>query len=142
MFKYKCYYIFPGGLFHPGDDNQVLAFRYAVDIINQDSSMLPRSKLSAQVETISPYDSFHASKKGETYPPKFIWLWLNSKKITEIFDLFLNAVCNLLGSGVAAIFGPQSSQTASHVQSICDTMEVSEIIYIYIKIVYMPNENN
>lgn len=53
-----------GGLFHPGDDNQVLAFRYAVDIINQDNSMLPRSKLSAQVETISPYDSFHASKKG------------------------------------------------------------------------------
>lgn len=34
------------------------------------------------------------------------------------------AVCHLLRTGVAAIFGPQSSHTASHVQSICDTMEV------------------
>jgi hypothetical protein len=35
-------------------------------------------------------------------------------------------VCHLMKTGVAAIFGPQSSHTASHVQSICDTMEVSE----------------
>lgn len=33
-------------------------------------------------------------------------------------------VCHLLRIGVAAIFGPQNSHTASHVQSICDTMEV------------------
>lgn len=36
-------------------------------------------------------------------------------------------VCHLLQSGVAAIFGPQSGQTASHVQSICDTMEVPHL---------------
>lgn len=44
------------------------------------------------------------------------------------FSLLLShffLVCHLLRSGVAAIFGPQSSHTASHVQSICDTMEVS-----------------
>jgi hypothetical protein len=29
-------------------------------------------------------------------------------------------------TGVAAIFGPQSPHTASHVQSICDTMEVKK----------------
>lgn len=29
--------------------------------------------------------------------------------------------------GVAAIFGPQSPHTASHVQSICDTMEVPHL---------------
>lgn len=29
--------------------------------------------------------------------------------------------------GVAAIFGPQSAHTASHVQSICDTMEVPHL---------------
>lgn len=44
-----------------------------------------------------PQDSFHASKR----------------------------VCHLMKTGVAAIFGPQSPHTASHVQSICDTMEVS-----------------
>jgi Receptor family ligand binding region len=37
------------------------------------------------------------------------------------------AVCHLLKTGVAAIFGPQSPQTASHVQSICDTMEIPHL---------------
>ncbi|KAF4521436.1 hypothetical protein B566_EDAN010593 [Ephemera danica] len=88
-----------GGLFHPADDRQEVAFRYAVDRINADRSILPRSRLSAQIERISPQDSFHASKR----------------------------VCHLLRSGVAAIFGPQSPQTASHVQSICDTMEIPHL---------------
>lgn len=37
---------------------------------------------------------------------------------------YLLLVCGLLNVGVAAIFGPQSTHTASHVQSICDNMEV------------------
>ncbi|XP_044738243.1 glutamate receptor ionotropic, kainate 2 isoform X2 [Chrysoperla carnea] len=88
-----------GGLFHPADDKQEIAFRYAVEKINADRQILPRSKLSVQIEKISPQDSFHASKR----------------------------VCHLLRSGVAAIFGPQSSHTASHVQSICDTMEIPHL---------------
>ncbi|XP_055852888.1 glutamate receptor ionotropic, kainate 2 [Episyrphus balteatus] len=88
-----------GGLFHPSDDNQELAFKQAVEHINADRLILPRSKLVAQIERISPFDSFHASKR----------------------------VCSLLNIGVAAIFGPQSSHTAGHVQSICDTMEVPHL---------------
>ncbi|KAL3278738.1 hypothetical protein HHI36_016268 [Cryptolaemus montrouzieri] len=88
-----------GGLFHPADSKQELAFKYAVDKINTDKSILPRSKLNAQIERMPPQDSFHASKK----------------------------VCHLLRNGVAAIFGPQSSHTASHVQSICDTMEIPHL---------------
>lgn len=42
----------------------------------------------------------------------------------QLFFCCLKTVCHLLRTGVAAVFGPQSSQTASHVQSICDTMEV------------------
>ncbi|EGK96607.1 AGAP000801-PB, partial [Anopheles gambiae str. PEST] len=87
------------GLFHPDDDHQEIAFRYAVEKINSDRTILPRSKLLAQIERISPQDSFLASKR----------------------------VCHLLGVGVAAIFGPQSSHTASHVQSICDTMEIPHL---------------
>jgi hypothetical protein len=94
-----------GGLFSPlpnddhhSTDPQEIAFRYAVDKINADNKILPRSKLYAEIERIMPQDSFHASKR----------------------------VCHLMKTGVAAIFGPQSSHTASHVQSICDTMEVSE----------------
>lgn len=55
----------PGGLFHPGDIDQELAFRHAVEKINLDKSILPRSKLSAQIERISAQDSFHASKRGK-----------------------------------------------------------------------------
>ncbi|XP_076267894.1 kainate-type ionotropic glutamate receptor subunit 1D [Rhynchophorus ferrugineus] len=88
-----------GGLFHPSDDKQEIAFRYAVEKINSDRTILPRSKLQAQIEKIPPQDSFHASKK----------------------------VCHLLRTGVAAIFGPQSPHTASHVQSICDTMEIPHL---------------
>ncbi|XP_077295100.1 kainate-type ionotropic glutamate receptor subunit 1D isoform X2 [Arctopsyche grandis] len=88
-----------GGLFHPADDKQEVAFRYAVERINSDRTILPRSKLLAQIEKISPQDSFHASKR----------------------------VCHLLRSGVAAIFGPQSAHAASHVQSICDTMEMPHL---------------
>ncbi|XP_021195639.3 glutamate receptor ionotropic, kainate 2 isoform X3 [Helicoverpa armigera] len=88
-----------GGLFHPEDEKQEVAFRYAVERVNADRAVLPRAKLLAQVETISPQDSFHASKR----------------------------VCHLLRSGVAAIFGPQSAPAAAHVQSICDTMELPHL---------------
>ncbi|XP_036138978.1 glutamate receptor ionotropic, kainate 2 isoform X3 [Monomorium pharaonis] len=88
-----------GGLFHPSDDKQEVAFRYAVEKINANRDILPKSRLSAQVEVIQPQDSFHASKR----------------------------VCHLLRGGVAAIFGPQSAHTASHVQSICDTMEIPHL---------------
>ncbi|KAL4716150.1 hypothetical protein ACJJTC_013927 [Scirpophaga incertulas] len=88
-----------GGLFHPENDKQEVVFRYAVERINADRAILPRSKLLAQVETILPHDTFHASKK----------------------------VCQLLMNGVAAIFGPQSTPAAAHVQSICDTMELPHL---------------
>lgn len=56
---------FPGGLFHPSDDKQEVAFRYAVEKINANRDILPKSRLSAQIEQIKPQDSFHASKRGE-----------------------------------------------------------------------------
>ncbi|XP_047735944.1 glutamate receptor ionotropic, kainate 2-like isoform X1 [Hyalella azteca] len=88
-----------GGIFDPYDDRQELAFRYAVERVNQDKSTLVRSTLNADIQRLPADDSFHASKK----------------------------VCQLLRSGVAAIFGPQSEKTANHVQSICDALEVPHI---------------
>ena len=42
--------------------------------------------------------------------------------------IFLNIpVCKALDTGVAGLFGPQSSVTSSHIQSICDTLEVPHI---------------
>lgn len=54
-----------GGLFDTEDDEQELAFRIAVDKINGDSSVLPRSRLVAQVEKVAIDDSFRATKKGK-----------------------------------------------------------------------------
>ncbi|KAL6264418.1 hypothetical protein P5V15_004527, partial [Pogonomyrmex californicus] len=59
---------FPGGLFHPSDDKQEVAFRYAAEKINANRDILPKSRLSAQVEVIQPQDSFHASKRGFVRP--------------------------------------------------------------------------
>ncbi|XP_058809851.1 glutamate receptor ionotropic, kainate 2-like [Phymastichus coffea] len=88
-----------GGLFHSSDSKQEVAFRYAVEKINGNRDILPKSRLSAQIEQINPQDSFHASKR----------------------------VCHLLKTGIAAIFGPQNAHTASHIQSICDTMEIPHL---------------
>ncbi|XP_045122120.1 LOW QUALITY PROTEIN: glutamate receptor ionotropic, kainate 2-like [Portunus trituberculatus] len=87
-----------GGLFDDGDEEQKSAFRYAVDHVNREN-ILGRTKLNTDIEMIPPYDSFLASKR----------------------------VCQLVWSGVAAIFGPQSGQTSAHVQSICDALEIPHI---------------
>ncbi|KZC04140.1 Glutamate receptor, ionotropic kainate 1 [Dufourea novaeangliae] len=119
---------FPGGLFHPSDDKQEVAFRYAVEKINANRDILPKSRLSAQIEQIKPQDSFHASKR-DLIPflyssPLITNGTLSSSQVTHTPD---HQLCHLLRSGVAAIFGPQSAHTASHVQSICDTMEIPHL---------------
>lgn len=79
--------------------------------------------------------SVGCAQKEKRSSVKFIQLLISSTVIyinyTRIFIspdwsyfLFSFTVCYLLKLGVAAIFGPQSSHTAGHVQSICDTMEV------------------
>ncbi|XP_050732987.1 glutamate receptor ionotropic, kainate 2-like isoform X2 [Eriocheir sinensis] len=87
-----------GGLFDEGDEEQQSAFRYAVAQVNRER-ILGRTILNTDIQMIPPYDSFLASKK----------------------------VCQLVWSGVAAIFGPQSGQTSAHVQSICDALEIPHI---------------
>ena len=50
-----------------------------------------------------------------------------SKKFSQKCIILFFTVCHLLRSGVAALFGPQSGTTSSHVQSICDAMEIPHI---------------
>ena len=42
-----------------------IAFKYAVDHINRNRDLLPRSRVMAQIERVPPHDSFYASKRGE-----------------------------------------------------------------------------
>jgi hypothetical protein len=46
---------------------QEVAFRYAVERVNANRNILPKSLLSAQIEKIPPQDSFHASKRGKRF---------------------------------------------------------------------------
>merc|ERR1719447_813776 len=69
-----------GGLFDMKDTVQEIAFRYAVDRVNSEREVLPRSRLTAQIERIPQEDSFYASKQ----------------------------VCKALKNGMAGLFGPQS----------------------------------
>jgi len=88
-----------GGIFDPHDLRQEVAFRSAVNQVNKDADVLGQYKLVAFVESLPADDSFHASRR----------------------------VCELLRDGMAGIFGPQSENTANHVQSISDAMEVPHI---------------
>lgn len=129
-----------GGLFlDEGDIDQELAFRYAVEKINLDKTILPRSKLSAQIERVPSEDSFHASKRGKCFTSFnlcafLFFISLKSRYMYETKKMPLNflcdyqiLVCHLLHMGVSSIFGPQSNSISSHVQSICDTMEIPHL---------------
>ena len=62
--RWNSIFLFLGGLFDMTDTVQEIAFRYAVDRVNSDREVLPRSRLTAQIERIPQQDSFYASKQG------------------------------------------------------------------------------
>ncbi|XP_015923374.1 glutamate receptor ionotropic, kainate 2 isoform X2 [Parasteatoda tepidariorum] len=76
-----------------------LAFKYAVYSINRDRSILPNTTLIYDIQYVPKDDSFHASKKA----------------------------CLQVSSGVSAIFGPQDALLGSHVQSLCDALDIPHI---------------
>ncbi|XP_054152427.1 glutamate receptor ionotropic, kainate 2-like [Oppia nitens] len=88
-----------GGLFGANDTEQELAFHLAIDRINSDRNILQSSTLVPEIQRITDGDSFHTNKK----------------------------VCSLLANGAIALFGPLGGQTALHVQSICDALEIPHI---------------
>ncbi|XP_022255411.1 glutamate receptor ionotropic, kainate 2-like [Limulus polyphemus] len=88
-----------GAMFETGDDTLLTAFNTAVDSMNSESFRLSNFRLSSIIEQLEHQDSFQASKK----------------------------VCDLLEKGVAAIFGPQSEESSSTVQSFCDAMHVPHV---------------
>ncbi|KAG1662334.1 Glutamate receptor ionotropic, kainate 2 [Nymphon striatum] len=88
-----------GGAFETIDEELIKSFGYAVDGVNANHSLLPRTRLSAQIKRLEPQNSFNASKE----------------------------VCNLLRSGVAAIFGPQSSYISPLMDSLLSKFDIPHI---------------
>ncbi|XP_073988412.1 glutamate receptor ionotropic, kainate 2-like isoform X2 [Rhodnius prolixus] len=87
------------GFFHSEDSEQELAFRFAIERINHDISILPDTVLVPIIEHISVFDSFNTSLR----------------------------VCNLTKNGIGGIFGPQSTETSVVVNSICSVMDVPHL---------------
>ena len=58
MFKKK------GGLFETGDENLEMAFKNAIDWINNNRKLLPNSNLAGNIEKLERSDSFQAFKRG------------------------------------------------------------------------------
>ncbi|KAK3919445.1 Glutamate receptor ionotropic, kainate 2 [Frankliniella fusca] len=88
------------GLFQDDEWQEIMAFRAAIERVNNDKKILPGITLEPVVEVLGNMDSFMASRR----------------------------VCNLTYSGIAAIFGPKSRQTANIVSSIAETLEIPHIV--------------
>jgi len=82
-----------------GDMKYELAFKHAVQMINQNRDILPGVELKADLVHIPPDDTFNAERK----------------------------TCYLLEKGVVAIFGPLSKSSSEHIRSITDSMEIPYI---------------
>uniref|UniRef100_A0A4W5LB06 Glutamate ionotropic receptor kainate type subunit 2 n=1 Tax=Hucho hucho TaxID=62062 RepID=A0A4W5LB06_9TELE len=76
-----------------------LAFKFALNTINRNRTLLPNTTLTYDIQRINIFDSFEASRKA----------------------------CDQLSLGVAAIFGPSHSSSANAVQSICNALGVPHI---------------
>lgn len=55
------------GFFHSEDSEQELAFRFAIERINHDISILPDTVLVPIIEHISVFDSFNTSLRGKLH---------------------------------------------------------------------------
>ncbi|XP_044316567.1 glutamate receptor ionotropic, kainate 2 isoform X3 [Drosophila rhopaloa] len=82
-----------------GKHNSELAFRYAIHKLNLDKSLLPETTVEYYIEYVNRFDSFETVQK----------------------------VCKLVHVGVQAVFSPTDAALATHINSICDALDIPSI---------------
>lgn len=85
-----------GGLFEKGEENLALAFRLAIERINRERKLLPKTRLVPVVEVLDKSNSFAASRK----------------------------VCRILQDNLIGIFGPQTSKSSNYARSVCSALQM------------------
>ncbi|XP_064627648.1 glutamate receptor ionotropic, kainate 2-like isoform X6 [Lineus longissimus] len=90
-----------GGLFGSEIQDRVIekAFRFAVNSINRDRNLLKGTRLKYDIQRLRNTDSYQASKRA----------------------------CQQVNLGVAALFGPQQSHLAGHINSMCNAMDIPHL---------------
>uniref|UniRef100_A0A4W4F6E4 Glutamate receptor n=1 Tax=Electrophorus electricus TaxID=8005 RepID=A0A4W4F6E4_ELEEL len=92
-----------GGIFESIESGpsgaEELAFKFALNTINRNRTLLANTTLTYDIQRINVFDSFEASRKA----------------------------CEQLSLGIAAIFGPSHSSSANAVQSISNALGVPHI---------------
>jgi len=76
-----------------------LAFKYAVFRINKDKEVLPNNSLTYDVQYVPNEDSFRTTKKA----------------------------CSQIEHGIMALFGPSDLLLGTHVQSLCDALDIPHL---------------
>ncbi|RWS24662.1 glutamate receptor: ionotropic kainate 3-like protein 2 [Leptotrombidium deliense] len=88
-----------GALFTSDEEEELLAFKIAVERVNNDLMLISPTKLIEEIEIVEPYDTFQAGIK----------------------------TCLMVKSGISAVFGPLNEIASLHVRSMCDSMEMPHI---------------
>ncbi len=99
------------------DPKHELAFKYGVERVNRDPSILPGKRLQPEIIRV-PADNrsvmLSVLVNCASNFPSFPSYSMSAERET----------CALLKRGVAAIFGPQSQASADHIMSIIDSVEI------------------
>lgn len=104
-----------------------LAFKFAVNNINRNKTLIPNTTLTYDIQRINLFDGFEASRRGGTSSSCLVCRAHSDKHAFKSKCFVLPPVCDQLALGVVAVFGPSHSSSVSAVQSICNALEVPHI---------------
>lgn len=85
--------LFAGGIFETRESELVsmdeLAFKFAVNNINRNKTLMPNTTLTYDIQRINLFDGFEASRRGKCWP---CLIWAKSFYFLEVFMIYLKLI--------------------------------------------------